>query len=172
MNRQALPMRGRPPSTAWDRVSVHDSIESGRAALALYNDGTNNPGCNWKRAPGGNAQRIAFVCCFHLDCGAKVRLVATSGGRTALERLANVEHSKEINAYDRVDAALTREQKNSFREAKRYGGTATDIMKNHQVDELAKQEAGGGKRKVGDDTGVEGARPGLLEGLHCLPGMA
>ena len=68
--------------------------------------------------------------------------------------------------------ALTREQKSAFREAKRYGGTASDIMKNHQVDELAKQEAGGGKRKVGDDTGVEGARPGLLEGLHCLPGMA
>jgi len=147
---------------SWDRVSVHDSFESGRAALALYDDGTKNQGCHWKREPGGSAQRITFVCSMHLDCGAKVRLVAKPSGSTVLERLRNVEHSNVINEYDRVDAALTREQKASFREAKRYGGTATDIMKNHQVDELAKlQKAAGGKRKVCDDAGVEGARPGL-----------
>ena len=98
----------------------------------------------------------------HLDCGAKVRLVAKPSGSTVLERLRNVEHSNEINEYDRANAALTREQKGSFREAKRYGGTATDIMKNHQVDELAKlQKAAGGKRKLRDDAGVEGATPGL-----------
>jgi hypothetical protein len=147
---------------SWDRVSVHDSFESGRAALALYDDGTKNPGCHWKREPGGSAQRIIFACSMHLDCGAKVRLVAKPSGSTVLERLRNVEHSNEINEYDRANAALTREQKGSFREAKRYGGTATDIMKNHQVDELAKlQKAAGGKRKVCDDAGVEGARPGL-----------
>ena len=155
---------------SWDRVSVHDSFESGRAALALYDDGTKNQGCHWKREPGGSAQRIMFACSMHLDCGAKVRLVSKPSG-SVLERLRNVEHSNEINEYDRANAALTREQKGSFREAKRYGGTATDIMKNHQVDELAKlQKAAGGKRKVCDDAGVEGARPGL-EGLHCLHGL-
>ena len=89
----------------WDRVSVHDSIESGRAALALYNDGTKNPSCNWKRAPGGDAQRIVFDCSMHLDCGAKVRLVATPSGSAALEKLSDVEHSDQINEYDRVDGA-------------------------------------------------------------------
>ena len=161
---------------SWDRVSVHDSFESGRAALALYDDGTKNPGCHWKREPGGTAQRITFVCSMHLDCGAKVRLVAKPSGSTVLEKLRNVEHSKEINEYDRANAALTREQKGSFREAKRYGGTATDIMKNHQVDELAKlQKAAGGKRKVCDDAGVEGARPGLeriSERIAAMPTAA
>jgi hypothetical protein len=160
---------------SWDRVSVHDSFESGRAALALYDDGTKNPGCHWKREPGGTAQRITFVCSMHLDCGAKVRLVSKPSG-SVLERLSNVEHSNEINEYDRANAALTREQKGSFREAKRYGGTATDIMKNHQVDELAKlQKAAGGKRKVCDDAGVEGARPGLeriSERIAAMPTAA
>ena len=141
----------------WERVSVHDSMEGGRAAIALYHDGTKNPSCFWKRLPGGNAQRIVFACSLHIDCGVKVRAVATPSGGSALERLSGMDHSDKINEYDRVDAALTREQKSSFREAKRYGGTASDIMKNHQVAELAKP---GGKRSL--DTGVEGARAALL----------
>lgn len=94
----------------------------------------------------------------HVDCSARVRLVTTTSDGTVLERLRGMQHSNEIEEYDRANAALTRAQKHSFCEAKRYGGTSSNIMKNHQMAELAKP---GGKRKS-DDTGVEGVKVGLV----------
>ena len=79
-----------------------------------------------------------------------------------LEKSIGTEHSVELKEYDRENAALTRAQKLSFRAAKRYGGTSSDVMKNHQADELAKP---GGKRKA-DSTGVEGTAPGVEGMLH------
>ena len=136
----------------WERVSQHESMEAGLAALHKFTDGGENPGCCWARVPGGDAHRIKFSCTQHDGCGVLVRLLATSSG-IWLERARAVKHTGELNNYDRSNAALTREQKGSAREAVRYGGTASDIMKNHQLDELAKPD---GKRKA-DDTGVEGA---------------
>ena len=137
-------------------------MKAGREALCSYNDDGKNVGCCWKRERGGLATRIKYVCSFHIGCPAKVRLIGDVAQGVFFEKLLGIEHSVELNEYDRENAALTREQKLSYREAKRYGGTSSDVMKNHQAEELSKP---GGKRKA-DSTGVEGTAPGVEGMLH------
>ena len=151
-------------SEAWGRVAgmTFDSMNAAREALCSYSDDGKNVGCYWKRVPGGEVWCIKYACTFHIDCPAKVRLIGDVVSGVVLEKSLGVEHSVELNEYDRENAALTREQKKSYREAKRYGGTSSDVMKNHQAEELAKP---GGKRKA-DSTGVEGTEPGVEGTLH------
>ena len=128
-----------------------DRMADGKVALQAFDDDGKNAESAWKRVPGGEAHRITYVCSMHVDCGVKVRLnVKSLGG--SLERIVGVEHSSEMNEFDRSNAALTKSQKKAFIDAKRYGGTASDIMKHEQGDVL---NTPGGKRKA-DDVGVEG----------------
>ena len=131
----------------------YETMADGRAALLSYSDDGKNTECRWKREPGGLATRIKYSCAMHLDCGVKLRLVGDNTSGVALEKIVGVDHAIERNEYDRTNAALTKEQKREFRDARRYGGTASDNMKNHQADALDKP---GGKRKL-DGIGVEGA---------------
>ena len=138
-------------------------MADGKAALQSFDDDGKNSDSAWTRLPGGDANRITYECSMHVACGVKVRLnVKSLGG--SLERIVGVEHSSEINEFDRLNAALTKSQKKAFRDAKRYGGTAGDIMKNEQSDELKKP---GGKRKA-DDVGVEGVHLHDLSSELCM----
>ena len=147
----------------WARTSLrYETMAAGRAALLSYSDDGKNTECCWSREGGGLATRIKYRCAMHLDCAVQLRLVGDKASGVALERSAGVDHANELNEYDRANAALTKEQKREFRDARRYGGTASDIMKNHQADALKKV---GGKRNL-VDTGVEGA---LQQHALCFP---
>ena len=147
----------------WARTSLrYETMAAGRAALLSYSDDGKNTECCWSREGGGLATRIKYRCAMHLDCAVQLRLVGDKASGVALERSAGVDHANELDEYDRANAALTKEQKREFRDARRYGGTASDIMKNHQADALKKV---GGKRNL-VDTGVEGA---LQQHALCFP---
>ena len=144
-----------PPRGLWEPVPGQPAgtMEALKGEMRKFNDQGQNPSCEWNRVPGGNkGEREMFRCGAHDDCTVIVRLLK-KGDAFYMEKLKDTKHSSVRAVFDRKNAALTKEQKASFKLRKQGGSSASEIMKKDQQGAVT----AGAKRKEGEDaTGVEG----------------
>ena len=112
------------------------SMKDGEAWLQGYKT---SGGCaRWRRLSGGSpSSRKNFGCGAHIDCPVKARVILVNGvshlQRVQVQVDASAEPTTEPLLFDRINAALTVQQKDDMKAARKYGATSGDIMKEHQV---------------------------------------